>query len=89
MQERDKMQISIFDVLASEDIRVGNICKLVPCTENAEYYDDLFPQIVGKNVQVIKIENQNANAVRPGAWIRYKDIVTIAYFDDLQWVKEG
>lgn len=83
------MQISIFDVLASNDIRVGDICKLVPRPENAEFYDDHFPQIVGKKVEVTKIESQNANAARPGAWIRYKDIVTVAYFDDLQWIKEG
>lgn len=83
-------QITIFDVIRHMDmphIQVGDICKLKPLAENQEYYADHFPQMLGKEVKVERIENQNANTLKMGAWIRHKDILTVAYFDDLEPVR--
>lgn len=69
------------------NIQVGDICVLQPLRENLEYYSDHFPQMLGKEVKVERIENENANALKLGAWIRYKDILTVAYFDDLKVIR--
>lgn len=79
-------QIDLFDALCLEDmpdIRVGDICKLVPREENLEYYNDYYRDLVNKEVKVIAVTHEHANALRPAAWIVRKDVETCCYFDDL------